>query len=214
MGRKALQKGFGRPRRVPASVSGPTLGDMSAPSRRLNLDWVLPSLAVGGRFPVDTAEHLAGALGIRCVVDVRVEACDDEHVLREHGITLLHLPTEDLRAIRGDRLDDGVAWVTEQLARGHKVYIHCEHGVGRSALLALCVLVALGHPPLEALSLAKRRRWQVSPSTEQLRTFMAWADAWRQRHAVTWAVPTLEALAAIAHSHLTQPPPSSRGNED
>ncbi|ATB44875.1 protein-tyrosine phosphatase family protein [Corallococcus macrosporus] len=187
---------------------------MSAPSRRLNLDWVLPSLALGGRFPIDTAEHLAAKLGIRCVVDVRVEACDDERVLREHGITLLHLPTEDLRAIRGDRLDDGVAWVTEQLAQGHKVYIHCEHGVGRSALLALCVLVALGHPPLEALALAKQRRWQVSPSTEQLRTFMSWAETWRQRHAAAWPVPRLEDLAAIAHSHLAQPPPLSRLGED
>ncbi|WP_426756514.1 protein-tyrosine phosphatase family protein [Myxococcus sp. Y35] len=187
---------------------------MSAPSRRLNLDWVLPSLAVGGRFPIDTAEHLAGKLGIRYVVDVRVEACDDAQVLREHGITLLHLPTEDLRALRGDRLDEGVAWVTARLAQGHKVYIHCEHGVGRSALLALCVLVALGHAPLEALALMKQRRWQVSPSAEQLRTFMAWADSWRQRHAVTWQVPTLEALAEVAHSHLRHPPDLRDGDAD
>ncbi len=187
---------------------------MREPSRRLNLDWVLPSLAVGGRFPADTVEHLAGKLGIRYVVDVRVEARDDAHVLREHGITLLHLPTEDLRAQRVDRLDAGVAWVTGHLSQGHKVYIHCEHGVGRSALLALCVLVAQGQAPLDALTLMKARRWQVSPSTEQLRTFMAWAEAWRQRHAVTWRTPTVEALAAIAHRHPREPSPETHGGNE
>lgn len=186
----------------------PTFSRMSEP-KRLNLDWVLPSLAVGGRYPIEAAEHLAGRLGIRYVVDVRVEACDDEHLLREHGITLLHLPTEDTRAIRRDMIEDGVAWVTKHLSRGHKVYIHCEHGVGRSALLALCCMVALGHPPLEALALAKRQRWQVSPSPEQLQAFMEWCEDWRERHGLEWRVPGLRALADIAYSHLRSPPPAS-----
>ncbi|QSQ20933.1 dual specificity protein phosphatase family protein [Pyxidicoccus parkwayensis] len=188
---------------------------MSRPFRRLNLDWVLPSLAVGGRFPIEAAEHLARKLGIRYVVDVRVEERDDEHVLREHGITLLHLPTADLRAIRRELIDDGVAWVTQRLEEGHKVYIHCEHGVGRSALLALCCMVAMGHPPLEALTLAKKQRWQMSPSSEQLRTFRAWAEDWRARHGLPWQVPELNALADIAYSHLRNPPPAEdTDNED
>jgi len=179
----------------------------------LNLDWVLPSLAVGGRFPTEAAEHLAQRLGIRYVVDVRVEERDDEHLLREHGITLLHLPTQDTRAIRRDMIEDGVAWVTEHLSRGQKVYIHCEHGVGRSALLALCCMVALGHPPLEALTLAKRQRWQVSPSPEQLHAFRAWAEDWRARHALAWSVPELNALAEVASSHLRHPPaPGAEGD--
>ncbi len=187
---------------------GPTFSRMSE-LKRLNLDWVLPSLAVGGRYPIEAAEHLAQRLGIRYLVDVRVEECDDEHLLREHGITLLHLPTEDMRAIRRDMIEDGVAWVTKHLSRGHKVYIHCEHGVGRSALLALCCMVALGKAPLEALALAKRNRWQVSPSPEQLQAFMAWCEGWRERHGLEWSVPDLRALADIAYSHLRNPPPAS-----
>jgi rhodanese-related sulfurtransferase len=183
------------------------LGRMSRWDRKLNLSWVLPSLAVGGRFPIEAAEHLAQRLGIRYVVDVRVEACDDAHLLREHGITLLHLPTQDMRAIRRDMLEDGVAWVTEHLSRGQKVYIHCEHGVGRSALLALCCMVAMGHSPLEALTVAKRQRWQVSPSPEQLHAFRDWAEDWRAKHSVPWSVPEFRALADVASSHLRNPPP-------
>jgi hypothetical protein len=181
---------------------------MSEPRWKLNLDWVMPSLAVGGCFPIEAAEHLVRRLGVRYIVDVRVEHRDDEHVLREHGITLLHLPTEDMRAIRDDMIQDGVAWVTRQLVHGHRVYIHCEHGVGRSALLALCVMVAVGHPPLEALATAKRQRWQVSPSPEQLHAFLDWAAHWRERHALPWMVPTFKELTDIAYSHTRNPPPA------
>jgi predicted protein tyrosine phosphatase len=181
---------------------------MSRPpwDQELNLDWVAPLLAVGGRFPIEAAEHLASRLGIRYVVDLRVEECDDEHVLREHGITLLHLPTEDMRAVRRDMLRDGVHWVSKHLERGHKVYIHCEHGVGRSATLALCVLVARGDSPLEALARAKKARWQVSPSPEQLEAFLDWAEEWRVQQGLSWSLPTLNALVEIAYSHLRWPP--------
>jgi hypothetical protein len=179
---------------------------MSGPPLKLNLDWVTPLLAVGGRFPIEAAEHLALELGIHHVVDLRVEECDDEYLLREHGITLLHLPTEDMRAVSRPMLCDGVRWVTRHLERGHKVYIHCEHGVGRSATLALCVLVAQGDSPLQALARAKRARWQVSPSPEQLETFMDWAKEWRARHGLSWPLPTFNELANIAYSHLRQRP--------
>jgi protein-tyrosine phosphatase len=175
---------------------------MSGSDWKLNLDWVAPGLAVGGRFPIEAAEYLAVRLGIRHVVDLRVEACDDERALSEHGISLLHLPTEDLCAVSQPMLEEGVRWVTRQLERDQNVYIHCEHGVGRSATLALCVLVARGEEPLEALARAKQARWQVSPSPEQLQAFMGWAQAWRERHGLGWAVPDFDALAQIAYRHL------------
>jgi hypothetical protein len=167
----------------------------------LNLDWVTPELAVGGCFPIEAAEHLARSLSIRHIVDVRGEACDDEHVSRQHGVSLLHLPTEDLCAISRHMLDAGVQWVRQQLSQGHKVYIHCEYGIGRSALLALCVMVETGHAPLEALAQAKRARQRVSPSPEQLETFIAWAEERRVGRSLPWRTPTFDELADIAYSH-------------
>jgi hypothetical protein len=176
-----------------------------APRFALDLDWVTPALAVGGRFPAEAAEYLATDLGVRHVVDLRVEACDDERVLHEHGVELLHLPTQDACGISLTMLDEGVAWVTEKLERGQKVYIHCEHGIGRSALLGVCVLVALGEAPLDALSRAKGARRKVSPSPEQLEAFRAWLSARRARGGGHGAVPTFDALASIAYSHLRDP---------
>jgi Dual specificity phosphatase, catalytic domain len=174
----------------------------------LDLDWVTPHLAVGGRFPIDAAEHLARKLGVRHVVDLRVEACDDDKVLREQGIELLHLPTRDTCGVSVPMLDEGVAWVGEKLDRGLSVYVHCEHGVGRSALLALCVLVARGDSPLQALARAKGARRKVSPSLEQLHAFRVWLSLRRARTGEDIEIPSVEDLAWIASSHMREPEPA------
>ncbi len=177
---------------------------MTANPPELNLSWITEQLAVGGRYPMEWAAHLAQALGIRRVVDVRVEEVDDEAVLRTHGIELLHLPTVDMCALSVPMIHDGVAWVNTQLDAGHRVYIHCAHGIGRSALLALCVLVSRGMEPLQALERAKTARPVVSPSPEQLGAFLQWMRGWREGRQVAWEVPSLESLMLIAYRHLRQ----------
>ncbi|HET7753769.1 MAG TPA: dual specificity protein phosphatase [Anaeromyxobacteraceae bacterium] len=169
-----------------------------------NLDWVTPQLAIGGRLPTEAAAHLAQRLRVSHVVDVRVEECDDEHRFRAHGIGFLHLPTLDTRAVSQSMLDDGVAWVNEHLDRGARVLVHCEHGIGRSVLLVLCVLVSRGEPPLSALERAKTARPVVSPSPEQLGAFAEWVRRWSIRPGRRVEVPDLDALGRIAYRHLTQ----------
>lgn len=167
-----------------------------------NLDWITPVLAVGGSFPSDRAEHLARRHGVQAVVDLRVEACDDEAVLRRHGLVLLHLPTQDECAVSQPMLGDGVAFVNGHLDRGEKVLVHCEHGIGRSATLALCVLVSRGMTPLGALELAKSARAKVSPSPAQFEAWVAWLGAWKAERGAEWAVPSFDAYCRIAYRHL------------
>jgi predicted protein tyrosine phosphatase len=185
-----------------------------------DLSWITVQLAVGGRFPLEAAEHLSRQLGVRHVVDLRIEDCDDEQVLRQHGIELLHLPTRDARGVSLAMLDDGVAWVNDKLDRGLNVYIHCEHGIGRSALLALCVLVSRGDTALRALARAKGARKEISPSPEQLHAFRAWLAARQERTGEDLAIPGVEDLAWIAYCHLRGPgagdeaAPSARESEN
>lgn len=142
-----------------------------------NLDWITTDLAVGGSFPTEQAEHLATQLGIGAVIDLRAEDRDDEAVLQRHGLVFLHLPTVDHHAVSPAMLTDGAAFASAQRAAGRKLLIHCEHGIGRSALLALCVLVDRGLAPLAALELAKSRRALVSPSLAQYEAWQAWLAA-------------------------------------
>lgn len=168
----------------------------------IDLHFVAPGLAVGARFPPDAAAVLARQHGITRVVDVRVEECDDERVLRRHGIRLLHLPTEDTRAISLERIRHGVRFVSEGLDRGEGVLVHCQYGIGRSALLALCVLVDRGAAPLEAMERAKAARSIVSPSPDQLEAFLAFAAEVKAGRGAPWPVPTVREVGRIAWRHL------------
>ena len=161
-----------------------------------DLHWLTGQLAVGGCFPMDQAANLAELHGIRAVVDLRGEDCDDEKSLKAAGITLLHLPTPDLEPATLAMLDRGVAFVREHIDRGEKVLIHCQHGIGRSPLLALCVLVDLGWEPLDALALAKDKRAAVSPSRSQ---YEGWAN-WLVRHGKD--APDYHSFGCVAYRHL------------
>jgi predicted protein tyrosine phosphatase len=170
----------------------------SAEPWRPDFDWLSEQLAVGGRFPCERAVQLAEDHGIRAVVDLREEDRDDEDLLTRAGIRLLHLPTPDLEPANVAMLEKGVVFARAAFARGDKVLIHCQHGIGRSALLALCVLVEEGMLPLDAIKHAKDRREKVSPSPSQFEGWCAWLSA-RGHEA-----PSMHDFGCIAYRHLAQ----------
>jgi protein-tyrosine phosphatase len=197
-----------RSEREPWEVARPPSTDPAArsaapPKRkiaRLNFDWLTERLAIGGSFERQAVEVLAGAHHFSRVVDLRGDDCDDELHLGRHGIRLLHLPTEECCAIAPEVLARGVAWARSALRAHNRVLIHCQHGIGRSALLAMCVLVDGGLSPLAAMTLAKDARALVAPSPDQLQAFLAFAA----EHAAgkPWTMPSFDELAAIAYRHL------------
>ena len=170
----------------------------------LNFDWIAPDLAVGGSFPATAIERLAAEHGIVAVVDARAEAVDDEALMARHGIAFLHLPTDDNFALSDAHLAQGVAWVSAHLDDGGRVLIHCEYGIGRSALLALCVLVARGEAPLDALERDKSGRAKLSPSPHQFEGWARWLATHRAATTPGWEVPRFEAFARIAYRHLAE----------
>jgi protein-tyrosine phosphatase len=156
----------------------------------------MDGLAVGGCFPADCAPVLARDHEIRAVVDMRAEDCDDAEALGKADLRFLHLPTPDLHPVSPEMLDRGVEFAGQHLDRAERVLIHCQHGIGRSAMLALCVMVERGLEPLPALRQAKQRRMRVSPSPEQ---FEGWATWLCGRGHVP---PRYDAFAQVAYSHL------------
>lgn len=173
-----------------------------AASWQPNLSWITDDLAVGGSFPAERAIELATAHRVRAVIDLRDESRDDEAVLVQHGITFLHLPTLDHGAVSPAMLDEGVAFASYYLERAERVLVHCEHGIGRSATLALCILVARGMEPLDALELAKSRRALVSPSPAQYECWVGWLRRFAQAGRPRPEPPPFDAFAAIAYRHL------------
>ncbi len=175
------------------------LRDAAPPPWQPEFSWLLDTLAVGGSFPRGVAERLARDCGIAAVIDVRIEASDHPEELAASGLAFLRLPTEDACAVSQEMLDEGVGFA--RAAAGRRLLIHCQHGIGRSALVALCVLVDRGHAPMDALRLAKDAREKISPAPCQ---FEAWAE-WIARRAPHQRPPSFEDYARIAYRHLHGP---------
>lgn len=164
-----------------------------------NLSWLEPDLAVGGSFPCGVAARLASEHGLGAVIDLREETCDDAGEMAACGLAFLHLPTPDMMAVNQAMLDEGVEFAARSRREGLKTLIHCEHGIGRSALLALCVLVDRGLAPLDALLLAKNARAALSPSEAQFRAWTTWI---KRRSGAR--PPAFDEFALIAYRHLAR----------
>jgi protein tyrosine phosphatase (PTP) superfamily phosphohydrolase (DUF442 family) len=180
----------------PQSLTLPSLADATGQeSWRPEFSWLLDDLAVGGSFPRGAAAALARDGGVGAIIDVRIEEADHAEELAACGLRFLHLPTEDVCGVSPEMLDAGVAFAREIAAGGGKLLIHCRHGIGRSALVALCVLVDRGYSPMDALALAKDAREKISPSRAQ---FGAWVD-WIAREAPGRPPPDFEAFAQVVY---------------
>jgi protein-tyrosine phosphatase len=143
---------------------------------QLNMSWVTDQLAVGGRVRPQDIPALARA-GITHVVDTRSEYCDDVQALTRQHIELLYLPTPDTYPLTVEQLEQGAAWAHARIEQGGRVLIHCEHGVGRSVLLACAVLVYGGMKARDALHLVQEKRWQASPNQRQVARLREFEDA-------------------------------------
>ena len=150
--------------------------------KQINCSDVTPQLAVGGSFRRAQVKHLKER-GVTAVVDCREEALDDVEALTRAGIRFLHLPALDRYAMTYDQLHEGVDWVLDNLDRGGKAFVHCEHGVGRGPLMGCAVLITQGYSAPEALRIVRSGRWQAAPNDRQLKALLAFEREWRSRRA-------------------------------
>lgn len=134
---------------------------------QLNMSWVTDELAVGGRVRPQDIKALA-RVGVTDIIDTRAEYRDDAEALAKEHINMLYLPTPDTYPLTVEELMQGAEWASQRIDRGGRVLIHCEHGVGRSVLLACAVLVYRGMHAQDALQLVKLKRWQASPNHRQI----------------------------------------------
>lgn len=142
----------------------------------LDVSWIHPDLALGGRVDPLNVPRLA-ALGIGSVVDLRAEESDDPALLASQGIHFRHLPMLDCHPLTHQQLCDGQRWVAAERAAGRKVLLHCQHGVGRSVMLAAAVLLDEGLSLDAALAHLQVRRPRIALNEEQLAAMRAFASS-------------------------------------
>lgn len=70
----------------------------------------------------------------------------------------IYLPTIDRQAPTLAQVEQGLAFIQTVLAKGGKVYIHCESGVGRAPTLAAAYFIRQGLNRAAAIALIARAR--------------------------------------------------------
>ncbi|HVJ62684.1 MAG TPA: hypothetical protein VM555_08220 [Tahibacter sp.] len=127
-----------------------------------------------------TAESLAEELenwrhdGVDIVVSLLepheardLDLADEERCCVAHGLRYVAFPIADrgLPARREAVLELADALVAD-LRDGRGVAVHCRAGIGRSGLIAACVLTRLGHTPAAAFAMLARARGILVPDTD------------------------------------------------
>jgi protein-tyrosine phosphatase len=92
----------------------------------------------------------------------------EEHkICHSHGIQFLSFPItdRDVPSSVAETIQLSQFLLT-QIIRGKKVAIHCRAGIGRSALMAACILVCSGIEPQRAYEIIAKSRGLKVPDTE------------------------------------------------
>jgi dual specificity MAP kinase phosphatase len=125
---------------------------------------ITPQLHVGGQYRWRGWPRMA-ARGITAVVNLRIEFDD-----ADAGIApprYLYLPTVDDEPPTLEQLQEGCTFITEEIARGGGVYIHCGAGIGRAATTAAAYLVSTGLAPDQAWARIRAVRPFIRPKLAQ-----------------------------------------------
>mgnify|MGYP003650437215 CR=1 len=89
----------------------------------------------------------------------------EEDVCKEVGIFFTSFAIPDRHIPENDKFDTLVAKIAKNLNEGISVAIHCRAGIGRSGLLACCILKFIGLDSEKAISLVSEARGLVIPDT-------------------------------------------------
>lgn len=92
---------------------------------------------------------------------------------QSHAIEFLRFPIQD-RGIPPNRpeANELINGIAGDLMGGRNVLIHCRAGIGRTGLVAACVLIDLGVDPHQSLQLVSRARGTIVPDTDEQRDWI------------------------------------------
>lgn len=119
-------------------------------------------------------------IGVRSVVNLRLEDNAEEAVLRQLGAATLHLPVVDWSVPTPDQVWSFIRWVDDEAHR--PVFVHCLGGVGRTGLMVSCYRIHHGMAARDALRLndVEIASSGLSLTAEQERFILGWEAACRR----------------------------------
>jgi protein-tyrosine phosphatase len=149
-------------------VDGPWRGKLAMAARPRGGDWLPDDLANWKRAGIDTLLSLLTPDEERDL-DLRDEAAE----ARTQGMEFASFPIPDRQTPKSEaKWTEILEKVTRTLSEGKNVVVHCRQGIGRSGLLAACLLVRRGISPGAAVELVSAARGAAVPETAEQRDWI------------------------------------------
>ena len=125
----------------------------------------------------DAALRWLAEQGISVLVNLH-ERTHDPSLLAKYDLTEVHLPVRDFTPPSPEQLDQGVEAITQALAAGKRIAVHCRAGLGRTGTLLACYLVHKGLQAEEAIAQVRAAR----PGSVETPSQVAAVRAYMERH--------------------------------
>lgn len=143
-------------------IPGPVGGRLGVMARPRSGDWLNDEVASWQSDGLNTVVSLLEPAEVR-----ELGLADEESLCRAKGINFVSFPIKDRGVPTSSRETEAlVQRPAADVAAGSAVAIHCRAGIGRSALLAACILKHQGVPESDAFPRISRARGVTCPDTE------------------------------------------------
>jgi protein-tyrosine phosphatase len=149
-------------------IEGPWRGRLAIMPRPRGGDWLEDEIKSWRRSGVDVVVSL-----LTREEQTELILPDEERLCRANGIEFVSFPIVD-RGIPSsfEAFSEQMIKLAEQLANGKNIAVHCRQGIGRAALVAICILALSGIEPAVATERVSRARGCSVPETPEQRRWI------------------------------------------
>lgn len=150
-------------------IKGSWPGRLAILARPRGADWLEDEVEAWKEIGVDTVVSL-----LTQNEEVELSLTKESDFVRRKGLTFINFPIADYSVPRSQGATrQFVGELRDQLSRGNKVGIHCRQGIGRSSLLAACILVTMGESSGNAFTQIASARGVSVPDTKEQKNWVA-----------------------------------------
>ncbi|MGA8150064.1 MAG: dual specificity protein phosphatase family protein [Terriglobales bacterium] len=149
-------------------MDGPWPGKLALAARPRGGDWLEDEVANWRRAGIDTVLSL-----LTSDEEASLELRHEAEAFRAQGMDFLSLPIPDRQVPSSEtEIAATLEKLSAKLSSGGKVVIHCRQGVGRSGLVAACLLITKGFDPRAAVDQVGTARGVSVPETTEQRQWI------------------------------------------